>query len=377
MDTIAKARIMAVDDAEVNLELLKALLEEQYEVATAGSAEDCLEQLSGGFLPDVFLLDICMPDRDGYELCAQLKADSRWRHIPVMFVSALERAEDRLRAYEVGGEDYIIKPIQADQVLEKVARMLEAGQVLRELQARSQQASGAAMEAMMSSCEMGQLIDFMLKSATVNAASGLMEAARQLLEQWGLASAMYYCNQKERFFCGVEEGVLEARILADSRGEGVSEFRQRLLLDRGDFRVLIKNMPLEQPERCGRLKDNLSVLCNIIRVRLQTLRLEHDMKQQRDEILEQVIKKSETQLDAVRQKVRAQSQASVDAFRLMLQRLEDKMFYLGLEEDQEKALRSLVDEAGGTVTELVHVADEVQSSVDNVMHDLYLLAQRD
>ncbi len=369
--------IMVVDDAEVNVELLRALLEDQYAVETASSAEECLQKLAAGVSPDLFLLDICMPGKDGYALCSELKADKRWRHIPVVFASALERAEDRLRAFEVGGEDYIIKPIQADQVFEKVEQALTIRSHQRDLEARSQQAVGTAMEAMMSSCEMGQMMDFMLKSAGVSSVSALMEAARQLLGEWGLLSAAYYSGPTEQFISGCDANSLESRILGDSRGEGVTEFKQRLLIDRGVFRLLIKNMPLEQPERCGRIKDHLDVLCSIIKTGLQTLNLERDMRRQRDEILDQVIKKSEVQLGAVRQKVRAQSEASVDAFRLLLSRLEERMFHLGLEEDQEMALRALVEEAGGTVTELMHVSDEVQSSVDHVLQDLYLLVQKD
>ena len=85
--------------------------------------------------PDLFLLDIKMPGMNGYEVCEQLKADPRTRDIPVIFISALDQTEDKVKAFTSGGVDYVTKPIQLEEVLARVETHLALRQLHRRLQA--------------------------------------------------------------------------------------------------------------------------------------------------------------------------------------------------------------------------------------------------
>ena len=116
----AKGTILVVDDNPSNLNLLSTILRENgYEVRPAISAPLALRSIRLT-LPDLILLDIRMPEMDGYELCGQLKADKRTRDIPVIFISAMGDVLDKVRAFGVGGIDYIMKPFQFEEVLARV-----------------------------------------------------------------------------------------------------------------------------------------------------------------------------------------------------------------------------------------------------------------
>ncbi|HEY9725644.1 MAG TPA: response regulator, partial [Chroococcales cyanobacterium] len=119
-----KGNILAVDDTPVNLHLLAKMLSEQgYKVRITPNGKLALKSVSIN-PPDLILLDILMPQMDGYEVCQRLKADERTRDIPIIFISALSEAFDKVKAFEVGGADYITKPFQVEEVLARVENQL-------------------------------------------------------------------------------------------------------------------------------------------------------------------------------------------------------------------------------------------------------------
>jgi sigma-B regulation protein RsbU (phosphoserine phosphatase) len=123
--------ILVVDDMPSNLRLLsQTLAEKGYGVRTVTSGLRALESAQTS-PPDLILLDVRMPDMNGYEVCAQLKQDERTSQIPIIFISALDQVEDKVQAFQYGGVDYITKPFQVEEVLARTETHLS----LRRLQA--------------------------------------------------------------------------------------------------------------------------------------------------------------------------------------------------------------------------------------------------
>lgn len=117
--------IVIVDDNPSNLRVLSAMLEQAgFNVRPALSGELALRSVAAS-PPDLILLDIRMPEMDGYETCRQLKADEKSREIPVIFISALSETDDKLAAFQAGGIDYVTKPFQAEEVLARVRTHLQ------------------------------------------------------------------------------------------------------------------------------------------------------------------------------------------------------------------------------------------------------------
>jgi C4-dicarboxylate-specific signal transduction histidine kinase len=115
-----KETIMVVDDTPANLGLLSDLLSSAgYRVRPSPNGRLALRAAKNN-PPDLILLDINMPEMDGFEVCHRLKSDEKLKSIPVLFISALTETQDKIRAFEAGGLDYITKPFQAEEVLARV-----------------------------------------------------------------------------------------------------------------------------------------------------------------------------------------------------------------------------------------------------------------
>jgi len=128
-----KNNILIVDDLPANLQFLNSILvERNYQVRPAINGQVALKIVQKT-LPDLILLDIQMPDMNGYEVCEQLKSNDKTCQIPVIFISALSEVFDKVKAFSVGGVDYITKPFQAEEVLARVETHLKIHQLQQQL----------------------------------------------------------------------------------------------------------------------------------------------------------------------------------------------------------------------------------------------------
>jgi diguanylate cyclase (GGDEF)-like protein len=121
---IKKQTILVVDDTPVNIEILAGVLGADYDILFATSGNDGL-RIAAEQLPDLILLDVVMPDKDGYEVCRQLKANEPTRDIPVIFITAMSQEEDESQGLDAGAIDYITKPFRSSIVKARVRNHLE------------------------------------------------------------------------------------------------------------------------------------------------------------------------------------------------------------------------------------------------------------
>ncbi|PJT37822.1 PleD family two-component system response regulator [Ochrobactrum sp. 23A/997/2015] len=153
------ARILVVDDVDSNVKLLEArLLSEYYEVVTAHSGPEAIKICLGGQI-DVVLLDILMPDMDGFEVCRRLKDDPRTSNIPVVIVTSLDGAEDKIRGLEAGADDFLFKPVSDLQLMSRVKSLARLKLVSDELFQRTGTVADAEVETLLASKMGGNYAD--------------------------------------------------------------------------------------------------------------------------------------------------------------------------------------------------------------------------
>jgi len=162
---MSKKRILIVDDSANEIRILMELLKDDYAILAANSGEKAIALAQGENKPDLVLMDVTMEPMNGYEACTELlKLNS---DLPVIFVSANDSTEEILKGFDVGGIDYITKPISPEILSTKVKVALEQVELNRTLSAEKDQASGLVMSALQSAGNLSVVLGFLRKGLKV------------------------------------------------------------------------------------------------------------------------------------------------------------------------------------------------------------------
>ena len=132
-------KILLVDDNPINLQVLMETLQERGSRLLIAKDGKAALDITRKTMPDLILLDIMMPEMDGYEVCQHLKEDNDTARIPVIFLSAMDRTEDKVSGLKLGAVDYITKPFQPEEVLARVDTHLTIHRLQREVQEQRDQ----------------------------------------------------------------------------------------------------------------------------------------------------------------------------------------------------------------------------------------------
>ena len=128
-----KFSVLIVDDERYDIKVLTEFLHDDYKIMAAKNGEQALKIVQGANPPDLILLDIMMPDIDGYEVCTRLKADKQSSDIPVIFVTAVSEVNDAARAFELGAVDYVTKPFNPLTIKARVKTHVQLYNTMQEL----------------------------------------------------------------------------------------------------------------------------------------------------------------------------------------------------------------------------------------------------
>ena len=146
-DSNTNARILIVDDTLQNIQVLGTILREQdYQLNVAQNGLQALESVQK-MLPDLILLDVMMPELDGFGTCERLKADDRTRDIPVIFLTAKVETEDIVKGFELGAVDYVTKPFNQTELLRRVETHLELSLLQKDLERQVEEKTAQLLQA--------------------------------------------------------------------------------------------------------------------------------------------------------------------------------------------------------------------------------------
>jgi CheY-like chemotaxis protein len=367
-------RVFVVDDDAIILDVLRATLAAECELHTFASAEACLGALVD-VKPDLFLLDVSMPVMDGYALCRQLKDDWDTQDIPVVFISASDNNETRMLCYEAGGDDFIQKPFDPAELLSKLG---VAGRILAEKKALREQAGYAqrtAMAAMVSMGELGVVLQFLSKSFACNTLDELAAALLDAMQQYDLQAAvqMRIGDEVLTLSHNGRNVPLEVSVLNHVRESGrIFQFKSRCVFNYGQVTLLVKNMPLEDAERCGRIRDNGALLAEGADARLRAIETEMLAARRRAGI-ESALPRLYSTLDGVQANYRRNCFELTQVMIDFQEQLAKAFISLGLMERQEEQLSSM---ANDFVTRLVGTQDaslEIVGHLEALAEDLKVL----
>ena len=359
--TDARIKIFVVDDEALSrMILLDELDAAEFEVFEYETGRQCVENLH--LKPDVILMDVEMPEMNGYEACRKIKSDNQ--NIDVIFISSHDSTEEKLEGYSAGGSDYIIKPIQPEEVKQKIARAVKNMRERREQHFEIESAMKTATVAISNIGEQGIILDFTKQSYTVKQPAQLGRELINVFSVYGVDATLQIRTSIGTLNVSSREPVapLEIELLSRLKDVGrIQEYEMRLIANFGPLSLLIKKMPEDEDKR-GRLRDHLALLLGIAESRLEALEVELKLKK--------VVVDARQSLANVEQMQQAQKSVAMQIMDTTLTDLEEAFMTCGLTEEQERLLLQLVqngvDQSLENFEKGLKIDEELQKIIDKL-----------
>lgn len=353
-------KVFAVDDDPVILDIMQAILDPDCDLQTFASAEDCLAQLTSQ-KPDLFFLDVNLPGINGYTLCRQIKDDPALRNTPVTFVSGYDTIEERIKGYDAGGEDFIVKPFEPEELLRKLKVAQNIVQNQRSLAVQVEEAELLSSLVMASMDETGILLQFMSKLIAMESAEEIASELLELMKRYRLDGVVQtrIGNNFQTLSAAGSNLPLEISIIEHVRNQGrIFEFRRRSVHNFERVTLMVNNLPIEDPDFCGRLRDHLSVAAQGVDSRLKALQADNG-----------IIAALESIGDTIMELREAHKKNTSDSAKLiddLQETLLNSFYRLGLTDIQERFLQDLVGDFMTQMAELLDRGAETQDALQRL-----------
>lgn len=262
-------RVAVVDDDKLSRTLLSQVLQKEYEVLPFESGDAFMSERPQ---VDVLLLDIEMSGMNGYEVCKRFRMAEGSELVPVIFISAHDAPEERLLAFESGGDDFIIKPIVPDEVKHKVQTLLAQEERIRELRSESDLARQMAFSAMTSMGDLGVILEFMRGSAADMDYRTLADRLCVGLNAWSLKGTVLVRGEAGEFQRSTEseQAPLQGPVMDALKDMGrIFQMSSRGIINYPHVSILVQNLPSDDLDKVGRLRDLLAMLGESADARVQ------------------------------------------------------------------------------------------------------------
>ena len=357
-----------VEDDKISQKYIKRALEGTLDLhfaATGQEAEALIEKLD----PGIILLDVELPDSNGYEICHKLRLRSEFLFTPILFISGKTNLEERIKGYEAGGDDYITKPFETSELVAKVKAVIRQHEHKETLAEQFKEAQSTAIESMTGASELGLILQFFEKTYAINNFDQLANAIFSLLHALELKSCLYFETEQENyFFCSDGENKpIEKEIMQRLRNEPrFFDFGNRTQINYPVVACLVKNMPVEDRARYGRYKDVIPPILacanqKVLQLEMELLLQDHTMK------FSESFKNIRETLDGLANEMRAGQEDGSSLLNNLFMSLEEALPRLGLDDDQEQYLMNSIEEKINEAMEKVQNYEAIQITFDSLI----------
>ena len=360
--------IFIVDDVEAGRLTLESAFSQLYKLESFASAADCLARLAT-VTPNLFMLDVDMPEMDGYTLCRTLKNQPKTCEVPVIFISALDDLESLMAGYDAGGDDYIAKPVKLALLKQKVEVLRRITEEKAALKSQLGDSDLLASMVMSQLDEYAVLVKFLRSLNSCNKHSKIAEATLSMLKTYKLKGALQFRlpGGEVTVDQAGESSPLEASIIGHVRSLGsIASFKNRTVFNFGRVSLLANNMPLHDPDLCSRHRDNLAIAAETVDAKLSALLTAQENQATRGDI-ESMLKLLDSAVQTFSKKYEDARFQSIETIRTLLAELDTEFANLGVQEDQEKEINDLIQSKTDQVVDAFDFSAETEKTLKDLL----------
>lgn len=366
-----KPVVFLVDDQPYYHEIVKTVIGDFCSLIALGDGESAL-MAAAETPPNLILLDVEMPGMGGYDTCRRFKQNAATVDVPVLFFSVHDEIEDRMKGYEAGGQDYITKPFNMQELKAKVLYLLEQFKRHAELKSIVDSAASTTMTAMTSMGELGVLLDLFRRLNSCTSCFDLAKLVASGISEYGLHGVVRVriLDEKRTISGDVQASPLEESIMDRfSQMETVVGFKSRLAVTYEHVSLLINDMPVADAERCGRLRDHLVMLAEAANVRVGGIVASQQESNLRKTMVStaQSITDTLSELDVDQRRIQDEIRAVTSK---LTEDIESSLLKFGLSQAQEQYLLGIVNDGVGRVIALQLDERHLQDKLADIIQRL-------
>ncbi len=363
-------KVLIIDDDRFTQNLLQKSLFQHYEVRTADDGTTGL-YVANQWQPDVILLDVEMPGKNGYEVCDALKQAPETHDIPVVFLSSHTSTREHLLGFEVGGDDFLVKPCSEKVLRKKLAILSDYFKQKKSLKNTISTAEKTAHQALTTSFELGKSVRFVERTYSTPNYEALGKAIMEVMSDLSLSACVMFKTEGGPKYYSTSGAVapLEMDILTKLHGEArFLDFGCRTQVNYPQVALLVKNMPLQDRVRYGRIKDTLPFVLGATDAKIRVLDAEQALRAQNEQVLYSV-KVLDKLLKKVHQKLSAGQDQIKRSISHLNQELSLEIHKIGLETDQEEYILNHVED----LAEALHNNFITSQPIEKVLSETIVL----
>lgn len=371
--------ILSIDDDKFIHKLIGRVLTEEYNTVFASNGDEGVK-MAQEILPDVIITDVEMPGQNGYEVCDKIRSNPLTANIPVVFLSSLDSVREKLKGYDAGADDYLVKPFNESELKNKISVLIRFRDEQRELKAKIEEAQKTAFIAMTGSSELGHAMQLIEQSYCATDYAMIAEQFFNYARSMDLNCSILI-NQNGEKRCYSSKGVaspLETDLMNLLHGQDrFHDFGCRTQINYTNISLLIKNMPLDNMERYGRIKDLFPNILAAYDAKIRALNIEKVINEQNVALNKSFNAIKET-ISELAGSLRDNAKNSFVVLNEMLKELDLKLPGMGLEEDQEQFIIGKVENAINSINSISDTGDNISASFQMVIEQLQdLVRQQD
>ncbi|MFZ4539051.1 response regulator [Propionivibrio sp.] len=391
-DAPAIGRILIVDDDPVVAGMLgTSLAAAGYEIDEVNSGEEALahlEKLAGSNsrpLPDIVFLDIEMGmGIDGYETCRRLRAADDTHNLPVIFLSAHDEPDDRLRAYDAGGSDFMAKPFMPDEVLRKARLAIDHQRQQQALKEENRSQSEMVTSVLAGLDDSGIIFKFSRGALGCRTLRGLAALTIESMGAFGIKCHVQLRTPGEILTLTPQgpASPLEESVIEISRNiDRIFSFHQRLIINFDSVSLLVTDMPKANDALCGRIRDHGAVIAELAELAVGNINLRTDAVLRADD-LRQLAQDSRIAIEELRKGYHDLQMAILLEFQGMTDYIEGMYVNMGLTGHQESIVSDTVRNAVDSVLTMFEGSVELERNFAGIVEGLtrageYKVSQED
>ncbi|MCK4842299.1 MAG: response regulator [Methylococcales bacterium] len=364
--------ILAIDDDKfIQKVITRSLSSHAISVRTANDGESGIEEATR-VVPDIILLDVEMPGINGYETCDRLRSLEATRNTPIVFLSSHSSQRERMQGYEVGADDYFVKPFEKEGLLARINVLIKYQREREELQEQYELAHKSAITAMTGASELAMAMHFLEKSLAYHSINELGQGLLETTDQFFIDCCVMLTDKEQCLWFSSSGTVspLEKELVENVDKEArFVDFGSRTIVNYPKVSLLVKNMPLDDMERYGRIKDLLPILLSAVNSKINVLGTQEALTLQSTNLIDS-FKEIRNSLFVLGSTIVTNRKDSTVMMNKLVQDLNYDFLRMGLEEDQEQYLLNRIDSAIDEAMEEMDAGVEIRQALTFILQKL-------